>query len=45
MSGETFATLILPLKKVEKGFSANKWVFEWLKELSYTEHSTFKLVT
>jgi len=45
ISGETFATLILPLKKGEKGFSANKWVFDWVKELGYTERSTFKLVT
>lgn len=27
-SCETFATLILPLKKGEKGFFANKWVFD-----------------
>lgn len=45
ISGETFTTLILHLKKGEKGFLANKWVFNWAKEISYTERNTYKLVT
>ncbi|WP_435356689.1 hypothetical protein [Emticicia sp. SJ17W-69] len=41
ISGETFSTLILPFKKGEKGFSSNKWVFNWIKELSYSERNVY----
>ncbi|WP_229239348.1 hypothetical protein [Emticicia agri] len=45
ISGEVFATLILSFKKREKGFSANKWVFNWNKELAFSEREIYKLVT
>ncbi len=45
ISGEIFTTSILLFKKREKGFLANKWVFNWNKELSYSDREVYKLVT
>jgi hypothetical protein len=45
ISGEVFATSVVSLKKNERGFNVKKWVFNWNKELSYSEREVFKLVT
>lgn len=45
ISGEVFATLVLPVSVKEKSLLGNKWVFNWKKEMAFNERTVYKLVS